>query len=62
MIPMFPIRDRLALPVGSFAQGLFPGKRPGLFPPPLISQAVPMKKGGMVKHKVKHMGKKHSKK
>jgi hypothetical protein len=53
MIPMFPTRDRLALPVGPFAQRLFPGKKPGLFPPPFISQVLPMKKGGMVKRKRK---------
>lgn len=51
MISMFPTRDRLALPIGPFVQRVF--KKPGLFPPPFISQVLPMKKGGMVKRKRK---------
>lgn len=49
---MFPMQDRLALPINR----PFFKKRPGLFPsplpPPFISgQILAMKKGGMVKKK-----------
>ena len=50
---MFPLQDRLALPIN---RQLFK-RRPGLFPsplpPPFISgmQIMPMKKGGVVKRK-----------